>query len=378
MAYKGPDISAWQGDIDIKTLATQVDFFIFRAYAGSSKDKKVDRNVQLAIESGKPFGLYIYSYALNTAQAKEEAQRMVTLANSYSVKPNFLVIDMEDADGYKRRYGMPSNQTLKDICTVEGEIFEQAGYYAMVYASSSWFKNQLAGLTRFDKWVAHWPTSGGKQKGNATSPDGENANNCGIWQFTSDGHLSGYNGRLDMNYAYKDFVVKGYVVNSNPTLQPTRKSNEEIAEEVKQGLWGNGDDRKNRLSAAGYDYNTVQNIVNESYNKPQNTITYYIVKKGDTLSGIGSKYNVNWKDIANLNNISSPYIIYVGQSIKIPVKGNTPKPQAQPSAQKTYIVKSGDTLSGIAAKYGTTYQEIARKNGIANPNKIYPGQVLKI
>jgi len=378
MAYKGPDISAWQGDIDIKTLATQVDFFIFRAYAGSSKDKKVDRNVQLAIESGKPFGLYIYSYALNTAQAKEEAQRMVTLANSYSVKPNFLVIDMEDADGYKRRYGMPSNQTLKDICTVEGEIFEQAGYYAMVYASSSWFKNQLAGLTRFDKWIAHWPTSGGKQKGNATSPDGENANNCGIWQFTSDGHLSGYNGRLDMNYAYKDFVVKGYVVNSNPTLQPTRKSNEEIAEEVKQGLWGNGDDRKNRLSAAGYDYNTVQNIVNESYNKPQNTITYYIVKKGDTLSGIGSKYNVNWKDIANLNNISSPYIIYVGQSIKIPVKGNTPKPQAQPSAQKTYIVKSGDTLSGIAAKYGTTYQEIARKNGIANPNKIYPGQVLKI
>lgn len=378
MAYKGPDISAWQGDIDIKTLATQVDFFIFRAYAGSSKDKKVDRNVQLAIESGKPFGLYIYSYALNTAQAKEEAQRMVTLANSYSVKPNFLVIDMEDADGYKRKYGMPSNQTLKDICTVEGEIFEQAGYYAMVYASSSWFKNQLAGLTRFDKWVAHWPTSGGKQKGNATSPDGENANNCGIWQFTSDGCLSGYNGRLDMNYAYKDFVVKGYVVNSNPTSQPIRKSNEEIAEEVKQGLWGNGDDRKNRLSAAGYDYNTVQNIVNESYNKPQNTITYYIVKRGDTLSGIGSKYNVNWKDIANLNNISSPYIIYVGQSIKIPVKGNMPKPQAQQSTQKTYTVKSGDTLSGIAAKYGTTYQEIARKNGIANPNKIYPGQVLKI
>lgn len=378
MAYKGPDISAWQGDIDIKSLAKQVDFFIFRAYAGSSKDKKVDCNVQLAIESGKPFGLYIYSYALNTAQAREEAQRMVTLANSYSVKPNFLVIDMEDADGYKRRYGMPSNQILKDICTIEGEIFEQAGYYAMVYASSSWFKNQLAGLTRFDKWIAHWPTSGGKQKGNSTSPDGENANNCGIWQFTSDGYLSGYNGRLDMNYAYKDFVVKGYVINSNPTSQPTRKSNEEIAEEVKQGLWGNGDDRKNRLSAAGYDYNTVQNIVNESYNKPQNTITYYIVKRGDTLSGIGSKYNVNWKDIANLNNISSPYIIYVGQSIKIPLNGNMPKPQAQPSAQKTYTVKSGDTLSGIAAQYGTTYQEIARKNGIANPNKIYPGQVLKI
>lgn len=50
MAYKGTDISAWQGDIDIKALSSQVDFFIFRGYAGSSKDKKVDRNVNLSIE----------------------------------------------------------------------------------------------------------------------------------------------------------------------------------------------------------------------------------------------------------------------------------------------------------------------------------------
>lgn len=381
MAYKGVDISSWQGDIDIKALAPQVDFFIFRGYAGSSKDNKVDRNVNLAIESNKPYGLYIYSYALNTAQAKEEAQRMVTLANSYSIKPNFLVIDMEDADGYKRKYGMPSNQTLRDICTVEGETFEQAGYYAMVYASSSWFNNQLSGLTRFDKWVAHWPTSGGKQKGNATSPDGENANNCGIWQFTSEGTLDGYNGRLDMNYGYKDFIVKGYEGGSTPIPQPKpapTKSNEEIAEEVKAGLWGNGEDRKNRLEAAGYDYNIIQGIVNASYNQPKDTITYYTVKKGDTLSGIGSKYGVAWKDIAKLNNIAGPkYIIYTGQVLKIPVKGSG---SSQPSTPvyKTYTVKSGDTLSGIASKFGTTYQKIAELNGISNPNLIYPGQVLKI
>lgn len=44
----------------------------------------------------------------------------------------------------------------------------------------------------------------------------------------------------------------------------------------------------------------------------------------------------------------------------------------------TYTVKSGDTLSGIAQKYGTTYQAIAQKNGMSNPNKIYPGQELRI
>ena len=336
MAYKGPDISAWQGDIDIKTLSSQVDFFIFRGYAGMKKDSKVDRNVNLAIESGKPYGLYIYSYALNTAQAGEEAQRLITLANSYSIKPAFLCIDMEDADHYKERNGMPSNQTLKDICTIEGEIFENAGYYAIVYANSSWFKNQLAGLTRFDKWVAHWPVSAGKQKGNATSPDGENANNCGIWQFTSKGKLNGYSGNLDMNYAYKDFVM-----NKNGNTNPTPAAPVET--------------------------------------KPSNsnTASTYVVKSGDCLSTIGSKLGVNWKEIASANGIKSPYIIYVGQSLVIP-GANTTNTNPTSNNGTTYTVKSGDTLSAIAAKYGTTYQKIASDNGISDPNKIYPGQVLRI
>lgn len=337
MAYKGPDISAWQGDIDIKALSSQVDFFIFRCYAGSSKDKKVDRNVNLAIECGKPYGLYIYSYALNTAQAKEEAERVVKLANSYSIKPAFLCIDMEDADGYKKKYGMPSNKTLRDICTVEGEIFENAGFYAMVYASSSWWKNQLNGLTRFDKWVAHWPVSNGKQKGNETSSDGENANNCGIWQFTSQGRLNGYNGNLDMNYAYKEFVLNKNG-NTNPTPVETEKSN-----------------------------NTSSST--------------YTVVKGDCLSAIGSKLGVNWRDIANANGITSPYTIYVGQVLTIPGGDNQNTNSVSNNTtnnSSTYTVKSGDTLSGIASKFGTTYQKIAADNGIADPNKIYPGQVLKI
>lgn len=375
MAYKGVDLSNWQKGIDITSLSSQLDFFIFRGYAGSSKDKSVDTFVQQAIENNKPFGLYIYSYALNEAQAQEEAQRMVTLANSYSIKPNFLVIDMEDADGYKSRNGMPSNDTLKNICTVEGQIFEDAGYYTLVYAGSAWFKNQLNGLTRFDKWVAHWPTSGGKQKGNNTDPSGENADSCAIWQFTSEGRLDGYNGRLDMNYGYKDFIVKGYEVNSNPTPTQPSKSNEEIAEEVKAGLWGNGDDRKNRLAAAGYDYNTIQSIVNGSYKTSAPSITYYIVKKGDTLSKIGQQYNTSWKEIANLNNISSPYIIYVGQQLKIRT-GNDSIDNSE--YQKSYTVQKGDTLSKIGSKYNINWKTIANLNGINSPYTIYPGQVLRI
>jgi GH25 family lysozyme M1 (1,4-beta-N-acetylmuramidase) len=171
MAKIGPDISEWQGNIDILEVAKHCDFFIFRSHAGRSEDKKAARNVDLAIDAGKPYGLYIYSYALGTSRAVEEAQRVIDFANSRRVKPKFLVIDMEDADGYKSRNGFPSDQTLRDICTVECEAFERAGYYAMVYASSSWFNGHLAGIEqRFDKWEAHWPVSGGRQKGMDTDP----------------------------------------------------------------------------------------------------------------------------------------------------------------------------------------------------------------
>ena len=72
---------------------------------------------------------------------------------------------------------------------------------------------------------------------------------------------------------------------------------------------------------------------------------------------------------------------YLGSGSGVVTPSN-PKPSApveQPSeSYQTYTVQSGDTLSGIAAKFGTTYQKIAADNRIANPNIIHPGQVLKI
>lgn len=97
----------------------------------------------------------------------------------------------------------------------------------------------------------------------------------------------------------------------------------------------------------------------------------YIVKSGDTLSGIASKYGTTYQELARINNIANPNVIYPGQVIKI--NGGT--------AEKIYTIKSGDTLSGIANKYGTTWQKLYEKNKsvIGNdPNLINPGQVLKI
>ena len=98
--------------------------------------------------------------------------------------------------------------------------------------------------------------------------------------------------------------------------------------------------------------------------------TTYIVKSGDTLSGIATKYGTTYQALAEYNGISNPNLIYPGQVIKIPG-----------GQAKTYTVQKGDTLSGIATKYGTTWQVLYEKNKDVigdNPNLIKPGQVLVI
>jgi LysM repeat protein len=91
------------------------------------------------------------------------------------------------------------------------------------------------------------------------------------------------------------------------------------------------------------------------------------------LSGIAARFGTTYQKIAADNGIANPNLIYPGQVLKIYGSGS-----GGGSSSKTYTVKAGDTLSGIAAKFGTTYQKIAKDNNIANPNLIYPGQVLVI
>lgn len=386
MAKRGIDVSSWQGNIDLGTLKNNgVDFVIIRVGYGVSGtiDDKFRRNADLCVQLGIPFGFYWYSYALNVDGAIREAEHVINAIAPYKDTYSYGVwFDMEDADGYKRKNGMPSNATLRQMCAAFCEKVESAGYYVGVYASSSWFNNQLAGseLNPYDKWVAQWPVSGGKQRG--LDVRAEERSNMTLWQFTSDGYFNGYNGRLDTNYAYIDYpgIIRGGQPQPTPTPAPTpTKSNEEIAQEVIRGDWGNGQERKDRLTAAGYDYDAIQSIVNRIYNNGgESTSTTYTVKSGDNLSAIGAKYGVDWRKIADANGVKGPkYIIYPGQRLVIP-GANSPSTPSSSVSYRTYKVQSGDTLSGIASKYGTTYQKIAQLNGIANPNLIYPGQVLKI
>ena len=105
----------------------------------------------------------------------------------------------------------------------------------------------------------------------------------------------------------------------------------------------------------------------------------YTVVRGDTLSKIAQKFGTTYQELARINGISDPNKISVGQVLKVPKStSNTSQNSSSNTSYDTYTVVSGDSLSKIAQKFGTTYQELARINGISDPNKISVGQVLKV
>ena len=108
--------------------------------------------------------------------------------------------------------------------------------------------------------------------------------------------------------------------------------------------------------------------------QPSESYQTYTVKSGDTLSGIAAKFGTTYQKIASDNGIANPNIIHPGQVLKIYGGSN----QSNSASYQTYTVKSGDTLSGIGSKFGVAYQKIAADNNISDPNLIHPGQVLKI
>jgi GH25 family lysozyme M1 (1,4-beta-N-acetylmuramidase)/LysM repeat protein len=118
--------------------------------------------------------------------------------------------------------------------------------------------------------------------------------------------------------------------------------------------------------------------------------TSYKVKQGDTLQSIANQFGLTLSELISAN----AQLLQPNMTLSIPVSkdretrspseevmagGTTDAGSGEThDAQRTYTVKSGDTLSGIALKYGTTYGAIAQLNGIAPPYIIVPGQVLKI
>jgi putative chitinase len=102
----------------------------------------------------------------------------------------------------------------------------------------------------------------------------------------------------------------------------------------------------------------------------------YIVQAGDTLFGIARRFGVSVQAIATANNINPYGWVFVGQRLVIPGAGTTPPPSTP--AYRTYVVQRGDYLVSIARKYNLNWSTLATLNGIPYPYVIHPGQTLLI
>lgn len=297
------DISYWQGGINYQAIRDRVNYCILRAGYSDTKDSQFDihyNNLQ-----GLNLGAYWYSYALNVDEARTEANKCLEVINGKKFTlPIYLDIEDPSMAGLGR-------ETLNAIVKTFAEVIEGAGYYFGVYSNLNWYRNIISGSElnkKYDWWIAYWDSE---------APSGLD---YGVWQYTSD--YNDFGVRLDANYVIKDYpnIIKEAGLNhldgTTPAPTPATKTIDEIANEVINGQWGNGQDRVDRLTAAGYDYNAVQNRVNELLGDNDNE-EYYTIQSGDTLSEIAQKFGTTVSQLCEWNNISNPNLIYAGNTIRV-------------------------------------------------------------
>lgn len=350
MTMQGIDISGWQEDLDLAQVPC--DFVIIKATQGVGYvSGACDPHVQQAIALGKPFGFYHY---VNGAGAVAEADFFVdNCANYFGV--GIPCIDWESM----QNAAWGNTDYLRELVQ---RVIDRTGVKPLIYASASAFPWDVAKALDCGAWVAQYANN--DSTGYQDSPWNEGAYDCAIRQYSSHGRLDGYSGNLDLDKAYMD--ADGWAryvgASSAPAPAPAEKSNEQIADEVIAGQWGNGADRRARLAIAGYDPDAVQAIVNARL-QPSRKSDEQVAD--EVISG-------EWGNGSDRRDRLSQ-AGYDPDAIQAVVNE-----KLGASAKRTYTVKSGDTLSGIAAAYGTSWQHLADINGIANPNIIYPGQVLTV
>lgn len=188
---KGIDVSKWNGKIDWrKVAASDVDYAIIRCGYGdnllSQDDEYWLANVAGCEANNIPYGVYIYSYAANVAQAKSEAAHVLRMIKGRRL--NFpIYYDMEDK--VQAKLTAAQRETIANTFL---SIIKSAGYECGIYANLNWWNNYLP-QTLADKtpwkWVAQY-------NDNACTYNGVYQ----MWQSTSDGKVDGIKGRVDLNF----------------------------------------------------------------------------------------------------------------------------------------------------------------------------------
>lgn len=303
MSLHGTDQSKWQ-----KNQITEGSFILLKATEGCGYvDPTCDDKYQMNKAAGKLLGVYHYARPDLGNSPEAEAQFFVDNCKGY-IGEAILVLDWEGT----RRWDVAWAKRWLD------EVKRLTGIKPMVYMSSSvTFAYDWSAVVAGDYglWVADYDNNDGTNHG---CPKVGYWNIIAMHQYTSK--------PIDKDEFFGDENAWMAYVGSKsgeapapaPAPNPTKKSNEEIANEAIAGKWGNGQDRKNKLIDAGYDYRVVQDIVNKKLGcGGSRGQTYYKIQPGDTLYGISNKYGTSIDQLCEWNGIANRNVIYAGKTIRV-------------------------------------------------------------
>lgn len=379
----GIDISNWQGAVNWDAIfGSGVAFAIVKASESTNyKDVQLDRNKSEMRRVGIPHGFYHFARGGNP-----EAEADVFVGSVGDIKPGeVLALDWEiayggDADDWAARF-------IKRVRVLTGVT---CLFYASesVIMSKSWEKVRATGA---GLWCAKYGSNNGQRQG---EPARGGWDIIAMWQYTSVAAITGIGGHVDADVFFGDaasflkYGAPGAVsapAAPLPTPVPAVGVNSQQTYTVVAGDSLSGIAAKfgttyqalaqlNGLANANLIFPGQVLRVTSAVPATLGSGTVYTVVSGDNLSAIGKKFGVSYQAIAAANGIADPNKIFAGQRLTIPGASAA----APVATGQTYSVVGGDTLSGIAAKFGTNWQHLAQVNGIADPNRIFPGQVLKI
>lgn len=358
-----------------------------------------ETQVASAIAQGKRAHTYIWYQVGGNASLGEQVLNTF-LPQVQTPKGSIVALDYES--------GASANKQANTTAILHGmRMIKAAGYTPMYYSYKPYtvanvYVDQIIREFPNSLWMAAYPNYAVTPAPNYNvfpSMDG-----VAIYQFTSTYIAGGLDGNIDLT----GITDNGYTKHNNPRTETpavqagqqadnTPKSDIAVGNQVKvkfsANAWATGQGipdwvkgrtyavaqvNGNRVLLSGINswinksdieiISTAQSQVTAA--QPVATGTTYTVKSGDTLSSIAAAYGTDYQTLAANNGISNPNLIYVGQVLQVTGSAST--------GSVYYTVQSGDNLSSIAVRYGTSYQSIANLNGISNPNLIYSGQVLRV
>ena len=383
----GYDISNWQCGIDTATVPA--DFVIVGTTWGSggvyggclSNGVNTDANRQLAgaINSGKETGVYHYARGGNP---ETEARFFVDNVRGY-VHKSVLILDWEAQDNaawgdkqWPRRWAR--------------EVKRLTGVNPIIYTMDSGYW-QVAGMEtelNCGIWIAQYATN--MVTGYQTAPWNIGARGEVMRQYTSNGSLSGWSGRLDLNkfrgdraawrkYANPDDKSAANLPSVKPKPQPTTAPTVDLNALATRTIRGDFGNNPARRQALGSNYAEVMAIVNRRLAGSSGSVSgnnggayCVVVSSGDTMSAIASRTG---RTPASAWSVPSGNVNRIWPGQQVCYGGTTASSVGAHVVGTSHVVTAGESLWTIYGPSG--WQAAAHRNGLSYPYIIHPGQVLR-